>query len=82
MIHFQPPDGFAFFGPVISRLPTSDPAVELWDEVGAQEDWRGGSRRQPDPEGPGNDASERNAGHAGCRTTFSAELAAAFLKTS
>ena len=78
IIHFQPPEGVAFFGPVISRLPTPEQAVELWDhvvglasfpgfaelkrslreqpqlrgfgvaegEVGRQEDWHGGSRRQ------------------------------------
>ncbi len=78
IIHFQPPEGVAFFGPVISRLPSEDDAVRLWDhvvglagfpgfaelkrslrelpqlrglgvgesEVGAQEDWHGGSRRQ------------------------------------
>ena len=77
IIHFQPPTGVAFFGPVISRLPGEDDAVRLWDhvvglasfpgfaelkrslrevpqlrglgvdtdEVGAQEDWHGGSRR-------------------------------------
>ncbi len=33
IIHFQPPDGVAFFGPVISRLPSDDEAVELWDHV-------------------------------------------------
>ncbi len=78
IIHFQPPDGVAFFGPVISRLPKADEAAALWDhvvglatfpgfaelkrslrelpqlrglgvgedEVGVQEDWHGGSRRQ------------------------------------
>ena len=78
IIHFDPPDGLAFFGPVISRLPSEESAVELWDhvvglarfpgfaelkrslrelsqlaalgvtedEVGTQEDWHGGSRRQ------------------------------------
>jgi hypothetical protein len=78
IIHFQPPMGTAFFGPVISRLPSDAEAVELWDhviglasfpgfaemkrslrelpqlrslgvsedEVGTQEDWHGGSRRQ------------------------------------
>jgi hypothetical protein len=78
ILHFRPPDGVAFFGPVISRLPTDDEAVELWDhvvalagfpgfaelkrslrerpqlpafgvrpgEVGREEDWHGGSRRQ------------------------------------
>jgi hypothetical protein len=33
IIHFEPPDGVAFFGPVISRLPEPDQAVELWDHV-------------------------------------------------
>jgi 2-hydroxychromene-2-carboxylate isomerase len=78
ILHFEPPDGAAFFGPVISRLPDEDAAEELWDhvvglarfpgfaelkrslrerpqlpafgvrpgEVGLQEDWHGGSRRQ------------------------------------
>ena len=79
IIHFEPPTGVAFFGPVISRLPHDDSAAELWDHVvglarfsgfaelkrslreqpqlaafgvdadtvGTQEDWHGGSRRQP-----------------------------------
>ncbi len=78
ILHFQPPAGVAFFGPVISRLPSEQDAVALWDhvvglaafpgfaelkrslrelpqltglgvaadQVGAQEDWHGGSRRQ------------------------------------
>jgi hypothetical protein len=33
ILHFQPPDGIAFFGPVISRLPSPDDAGELWDHV-------------------------------------------------
>ena len=33
IIHFQPPTGVAFFGPVISRLPSDDSAVQLWDHV-------------------------------------------------
>ncbi|MDJ0379009.1 hypothetical protein [Cryobacterium sp. PH31-L1] len=33
IIHFAPPTGVAFFGPVISRLPHEDLAVELWDHV-------------------------------------------------
>jgi hypothetical protein len=33
IIHFQPPDGTAFFGPVISRLPSEDDALVLWDHV-------------------------------------------------
>ena len=33
IIHFQPPDGVAFFGPVISRLPDEADATRLWDHV-------------------------------------------------
>ena len=33
IIHFQPPEGVAFFGPVISRLPGEEDAVALWDHV-------------------------------------------------
>jgi 2-hydroxychromene-2-carboxylate isomerase len=33
ILHFQPPDGMAFFGPVISRLPSPDEAGRLWDHV-------------------------------------------------
>lgn len=33
IICFEPPDGVAFFGPVISRLPSEADAVELWDHV-------------------------------------------------
>lgn len=33
IIHFDPPEGTAFFGPVISRLPEKETAVELWDHV-------------------------------------------------
>jgi hypothetical protein len=33
IIQFQPPSGVAFFGPVISRLPTEAQAVRLWDNV-------------------------------------------------
>jgi 2-hydroxychromene-2-carboxylate isomerase len=78
IISFRPPDGPSFFGPVISRLPSDDDAVALWDsvvhlatfpgfaelkrslrelpqlqalgvsedEVGVEQDWHGGSRRQ------------------------------------
>jgi 2-hydroxychromene-2-carboxylate isomerase len=77
ILHFQPPGGVAFFGPVISRLPNQAQALELWehvialarfpgfaemkrslrelpqlralgvndDQIGAQEDWHGGSRK-------------------------------------
>jgi hypothetical protein len=33
IIQFQPPDGLAFFGPVISRLPDEAEALQLWDNV-------------------------------------------------
>ena len=33
ILHFDPPGGPAFFGPVISRLPTGAAAEELWDHV-------------------------------------------------
>ncbi|ROS44157.1 DsbA family protein [Amycolatopsis thermoflava] len=78
ILHFEPPEGTALFGPVISRLPAEGEALELWDhvvalarfpgfaelkrslrerpqllsfgvregDVGRQEDWHGGSRRQ------------------------------------
>jgi hypothetical protein len=78
ILHFRPPAGAAFFGPVISRLPDDADAVRLWDyvvglaefpgfaelkrslrerpqlpsfgldpgQVGVQDDWHSGSRRQ------------------------------------
>lgn len=33
ILHFQPPTGVAFFGPVISRLPSAEEASRLWDHV-------------------------------------------------
>ena len=33
ILHFQPPGGTAFFGPVISRLPSPADAGKLWDHV-------------------------------------------------
>ncbi|GAB3146774.1 hypothetical protein GCM10027258_38970 [Amycolatopsis stemonae] len=33
IIHFEPPDEVAFFGPVISRLPDKAQAAQLWDHV-------------------------------------------------
>ena len=33
ILHFRPPDGVAFFGPVISRVPNEDEADELWEHV-------------------------------------------------
>lgn len=33
IITFEPPDGLSFFGPVISRIPSDEEAVELWNAV-------------------------------------------------
>jgi hypothetical protein len=33
ILQIGPPDGLAFFGPVISRKPSDEEAVELWDHV-------------------------------------------------
>ena len=33
ILHFDPPDGIALFGPVISRLPSPESAAQLWDHV-------------------------------------------------
>ena len=33
ILHFSPPEGTALFGPVISRLPSPQDAVRLWDHV-------------------------------------------------
>lgn len=33
IIQVDPPDGVAFFGPVISRKPSDEEALELWDHV-------------------------------------------------
>ena len=33
ILHFRPPTGTAFFGPVISRLPSPEDSVKLWDHV-------------------------------------------------
>lgn len=33
IIHVDPPHGVAFFGPVISRRPSDEQAVELWEHV-------------------------------------------------
>jgi hypothetical protein len=33
ILHIDPPHGVAFFGPVISRRPSDEEAVELWDHV-------------------------------------------------
>ena len=41
IIHFQPPTGVAFFGPVISRVPNPDNAARLWDHVVGLADFPG-----------------------------------------
>lgn len=33
IIHVAPPNGVAFFGPVISRMPDDEDALRLWDHV-------------------------------------------------
>jgi len=33
IITFEPPDGLSFFGPVISRVPSDEQAVPLWNAV-------------------------------------------------
>jgi 2-hydroxychromene-2-carboxylate isomerase len=33
ILHIAPPEGAAFFGPVISRLPSEEQAGQLWDHV-------------------------------------------------
>lgn len=33
IITVEPPDGLSFFGPVISRIPSDEEAVELWNAV-------------------------------------------------
>lgn len=33
ILHIAPPEGAAFFGPVISRLPSDEDALRLWDHV-------------------------------------------------
>lgn len=78
IIHFEPPEGVAFFGPVISRLPAEEEAVELWDHVVALARFPGFAelkrslREQPrlrglgvPPDGPGIEEDW----HAGSRRT-------------
>lgn len=33
ILHFSPPEGTALFGPVISRMPSDEDALRLWDHV-------------------------------------------------
>ena len=39
VLAFSPPDGPAFFGPVISEVPSDERAVELWDAVETLAHW-------------------------------------------
>lgn len=41
ILHFSPPGGAAFFGPVISRLPADDDAGRLWDHITGLADFAG-----------------------------------------
>lgn len=41
VLSFDPPDGPAFFGPVISDPPRGREAVELWDAVTMLAEWEG-----------------------------------------
>lgn len=41
IVSVSPPDGPAFFGPVISRVPSPDEALELWDAVMTLASWSG-----------------------------------------
>jgi 2-hydroxychromene-2-carboxylate isomerase len=41
IVVFQPPEGFAFFGPVISRIPDAADALRLWDAVTTLGTWPG-----------------------------------------
>lgn len=41
ILQIRPPDGVAFFGPVISRLPTEEQAGVLWDHVVGLAGFRG-----------------------------------------
>lgn len=41
IISLSPPDGPAFFGPVISDLPSDGDAVELWDAMVTLSQWAG-----------------------------------------
>ncbi|MFP4635740.1 MAG: hypothetical protein ACLFRD_07765 [Nitriliruptoraceae bacterium] len=41
ILSFSPPDGPAFFGPVISQLPSDDEAIELYDAIVRLASWPG-----------------------------------------
>lgn len=78
ILHFRPPDGVAFFGPVISRLPDEEEAVRLWDHVVGLAGFPGFAelkrslRELPQLPGLGVDAGEVGSEedwHAGSRRT-------------
>jgi hypothetical protein len=41
ILTFEPPDGVSFFGPVISRVPSDEEALRLWDAVLELAAWPG-----------------------------------------
>lgn len=41
MLSFSPPDGPAFFGPVIDEAPDGEDALRLWDAVTTLGTWQG-----------------------------------------
>lgn len=41
VLSFSPPDGPAFFGPVIDEAPDGDEALRLWDAVTTLGNWQG-----------------------------------------
>lgn len=76
ILHFEPPEGVAFFGPVISRLPDEKQAAQLWDHVIALSRFPGFSelkrslREQPQLRAFGvgdNEAGKQEDWHGGSR---------------
>ncbi len=61
ILHFHPPDGTAFFGPVISRLPSPEDAGRLWDHVIGLAEFARVRRTQAQP------ARTASAGQLRCR---------------
>lgn len=41
ILSFDPPDGPAFFGPVIDEAPDGEAALELWDSIATLARWPG-----------------------------------------
>lgn len=41
ILSFEPPDGPAFFGPVIDEAPDGDEALRLWDSISTLARWEG-----------------------------------------